>query len=256
MGRSGRAPLLGRDAELGLIADAQTRAGCSGVVITGDPGVGKSRLAAEALARAGERGAPTQRLLATASLASVPFGVVAPLLATAPPGRRDPLDAVVGAIRALGADDRSGRLVLAIDDAHHLDQGSVAVVQLAATTGLAFVLLTVRAGEPVPDGITALWKDAGAERLDLQPLSRQEVGDLAEAVLGGPLDEISRLRLWDGSQGNPLVLLELLADGTTASFRDGCGGGGACPPTPVASRRSSGPASASSTARWPTSPSW
>ena len=60
------------------------------------------RLAAEALTRAGAGGAPTQRLLATASLASVPFGVVAPLLATAPPGRREPLDAVVEAIRALG----------------------------------------------------------------------------------------------------------------------------------------------------------
>ncbi len=219
--RSGRAPLLGRDAELGLIADALVRPGCSGVVITGEAGVGKSRLAAEALTRAADGGAPTQRLLATASLASVPFGVVAPLLAAQPTGRRDPLDAVVDAIRALGADDRSGRLVLGIDDAHHLDPGSVAVVQLAATTGLAFVVLTVRAGEPVPDGITALWKDAGAERLDLQPLSRQEVGDLAEAVLGGPLDEISRLRLWDGSQGNPLVVLELLGDGSTASWHDG-----------------------------------
>jgi DNA-binding CsgD family transcriptional regulator len=191
------------------------------VVITGVAGVGKSRLAAEALTTLERAGQPNQRLLATASLSSVPFGAVAPLLATATTQRREPLDAVLEAIRSLAATGGAGRIVLGIDDAHHLDPASVAVVQLAATTGLAFVILTVRTGEPLPDGITALWKDAGAERIDLQPLSRREVGDLAEAVLGGPLDEISRRRLWESSQGIPLVLLELLADGTTASVHDG-----------------------------------
>jgi len=220
VGGDGRPPLLGRDAELGLIADALERGGCCGVVISGEPGVGKTRLAAQAVTAATETGAAARRLLATASLGAIPFGVVAPLLASAPPGTTDPLEAVLAAIRALG-EGASGRVLLAIDDAHLLDPGSVAVIQLAATTGLARVVLTVRAGEPVPDGITALWKDAGAERIDLQPLSRSEVAALAEAVVGGPLDELSRRRLWEASQGNPLVLLELLAGGRTATFHEG-----------------------------------
>jgi DNA-binding SARP family transcriptional activator len=55
-------PLLGRDAELEQVVDAweAARAGSGGAVsLQGEPGIGKSRLAAEAIARARARGART-----------------------------------------------------------------------------------------------------------------------------------------------------------------------------------------------------
>ncbi|MGO9901297.1 MAG: AAA family ATPase [Solirubrobacteraceae bacterium] len=56
-GRSGRTwPLVGRAHELERIAGARA-AGASGVVLAGDAGVGKSRLARAALAQAEQRGA-------------------------------------------------------------------------------------------------------------------------------------------------------------------------------------------------------
>lgn len=52
--RSSRLPCVGRDAEIGLLLDrwAQARAGSGGVVVvSGDPGIGKSRLAFELVAK-------------------------------------------------------------------------------------------------------------------------------------------------------------------------------------------------------------
>ncbi len=57
-----------------------------------------------------------------------------------------------------------------------------------ATTSTAFVLATVRSGEPVPDAIQSLWKDAGASRLELQRLSDEMVAVLVESGLGGPVE--------------------------------------------------------------------
>ena len=73
-------PLVGREEELGRIA-AERDGGGSGVVIGGEAGAGKSRLAREALADAERRGAYTEWVQATRSAAAVPLGAFAGLLA-------------------------------------------------------------------------------------------------------------------------------------------------------------------------------
>lgn len=50
------------------------------------------------------------------------------------------------------------------------------------------MLTSIRTGEPCPDSISGLWKEGLATRLDLQPLSEQEVGKLAGNALGGHPD--------------------------------------------------------------------
>jgi hypothetical protein len=40
------------------------------------------------------------------------------------------------------------------------------------------VIVTVRSGEPCPDAIVSLLKDASAQRLELEPLSDDAVGTL------------------------------------------------------------------------------
>ena len=72
-----------------------------------------------------------------------------------------------------------------MDDAHLLDPGSASLLHHLALIRRAFVLATVRSGEPVPDAIAALWKDEAGGRLDLEPLSRRRTEDLLEQVLGG-----------------------------------------------------------------------
>jgi DNA-binding CsgD family transcriptional regulator len=98
-------PLVGRRSELAMLDDALlagARPGC--VVLAGAAGVGKTRLAREALARARAAGMATEWVAATRSAASIPFGAVSHLLPAAPAGGDGPaLDRVAAAFEDLGA---------------------------------------------------------------------------------------------------------------------------------------------------------
>ncbi|MEA5117507.1 MAG: AAA family ATPase, partial [Propionicimonas sp.] len=124
------------------------RTGRHSVVIAGQAGVGKTRLAREALAEAEAAGAAVFWVRATASAAALPLAAVVDLL---------PLDRLRGdPLRAFHAGydmlrERAGGrdLAIGVDDAHLLDPGSAAYVLHLARRG-AFVLATVRAGENLP----------------------------------------------------------------------------------------------------------
>ena len=73
-------PFVGREDELELIARVMQRGGHQAIVLTGRAGVGKSRLAAEAVAAAQSRGWAMVRVIATAAAASIPFGALGHLL--------------------------------------------------------------------------------------------------------------------------------------------------------------------------------
>ena len=74
-------PLTGRVEELGRVGGlVRRRDGPAGVVLAGVAGVGKTRLAREALAAAEQRGAVTRWAVATASARVLPLGAVAAML--------------------------------------------------------------------------------------------------------------------------------------------------------------------------------
>ena len=79
-----------------------------------------------------------------------------------------------------------------------------------SVTESAFVIVTVRSGEPCPDAIISLWKDGGAQRLDLERLSDEAVGALVEAAIGGPVEQSVLRWLYEISQGNALYVRELI----------------------------------------------
>ena len=146
---------------------------------------------------------------ATRSAAMIPLGAVARLL---PDSVRS--DQAFNMLRdsAHALQERAGgrAIVLGVDDAQRLDAASAALVlHLASRVGV-FVIATIRSGEPPPDAIVSLWKDGGAERLELAPLSAQSLRTLVEAALGGPLEEQAHRWLVELSQGNPLFARELV----------------------------------------------
>jgi DNA-binding CsgD family transcriptional regulator len=195
-----RWPFVGRQAELEHVAQAlATR---RGVVLVGDAGVGKSRVLGEAVERAAASGLRVLHVRATRSSGVVPLGAFAPLL---------PVDDAAASLpRAREAILARAPAVLAIDDAHALDEASAALAHQLVTQDGVQVLATVRLGEDVPDAIVGLWKDGLCERLDLDPLTRDALDELVVSALGGPVDARFGHLMWTRSLGNVLYARELL----------------------------------------------
>ncbi len=101
-------------------------------------------------------------------------------------------------------------LLIGIDDAQLLDPTSAALVLHLATGSVCFVLATVRTGEQCPDAIVSLWKEGGADRLELGRLTEREADQLVESIVGGPVEESVRRWVWETSRGNPLYARELM----------------------------------------------
>lgn len=209
-------PLVGRDEELRLLTAHLVDPDSAGLLLAGEAGTGKSRLARELLATASRLGHPTEApIVASAAAATIPLGAFAHLL---PP---DATAATPGALSAAVAAlaDRGGarRLVLVVDDVHLLDDASIALLHRVMLERTVFTLTTTRTGDPVPPAVVALWKDVDAARLEVQPLSRDETTELVETALGGRLETHTARVLWELSQGNPLFLRE----STLAALRSG-----------------------------------
>jgi DNA-binding CsgD family transcriptional regulator/DNA replicative helicase MCM subunit Mcm2 (Cdc46/Mcm family) len=199
--------LIGRDRELDLIEEYRRR-GDGAVVLAGDAGVGKSRLAREALARF-EPGAQIYWVQATRSAASVPLGAFAGVL---PDSTRseDPLELLRLSVQSLGQLGAERQVVLGIDDAHLLDPSSAALVLELAVGSAVFVVITIRVGEPCEDAVISVWKDSGAARVALEALDRSQTESLAEEIVGGPIEQSARRWIYDTSLGNALYVRELV----------------------------------------------
>ena len=100
--------------------------------------------------------------------------------------------------------------VLGVDDAHLLDDLSTFVLHQIVQRRAAKVILTVCDDEPVPPSIREVWKSGQLDRLDLQPLAKDETAQLVAAALGGPVDPAAAHRLWDLTRGNLLYLRNIV----------------------------------------------
>lgn len=207
-------PLTGRDGELAVVRRALGGAGNhSGVVIAGAAGVGKTWLAREALRRAEAAGERTQWIVGTESARALPLGAFIGLLGEA---MSDPLANVRRVINSFVAQQRRGRVVVGVDDAHLLDGLSALVVHELARSGGVRLVMTIRTGSDEPDAVTALWKEGLLARLDLEPLSAAATREVIESTLGGPIDARCAARFRKLTGGNTLFLRQLLADQVAA----------------------------------------
>jgi DNA-binding CsgD family transcriptional regulator len=233
--------LLGRREELAAVVaflDALA-AGPRALLITGDAGIGKTRLWLEGVGRARERGGRVLVARPSGSEVRLSFAALADLVGEAlgdvmgqlrPPRRRAlegallladvrgaPPDrlavglAVGDALRALA---RSGPVVLAVDDLPWLDppSGGALAFALRRLHGERIgVLATARISEdePPPLGLEGLLGEGRLARLALGPLSLGAVHQLLRARLGMMLARPTLVRLHELSAGNPFFVLEL-----------------------------------------------
>ncbi|MEU9484071.1 LuxR C-terminal-related transcriptional regulator [Streptomyces decoyicus] len=211
----GRSPLVGRERELAVALHCLSRqAKGGGIWITGEPGVGKTRLAQEIVAAAhpvprGTRPLPVADRQEGPDGGDLPYD---PQTTTGAGAERIECLTAVEVLHAAGpllrTDVRRPR-TLWIEDAHLLDAQGGAVVMRIAHRGTHKLLITANADEAAPR-LHTLWKDQYLARLDLAPLDAVSARRLAAALLEGRLTRSSVVRLAEMSAGNPMLLRELL----------------------------------------------
>jgi DNA-binding SARP family transcriptional activator/tetratricopeptide (TPR) repeat protein len=242
-------PFVGRAGERARLT-ALWRAAAAGraqlVLVTGEAGVGKTRLVDELRAHAGAvtveaRAYPAEGPLAygvaTAWLRSQPVAArlsrldrahltelarLLPELAArvAPPEplpeaelRRRLFGAIGRALLAAGAP-----LLLIVDDAQWADAQSLRLIHYlmrAAPSARLLVATTARReeldeGHPLVGLITALQAFERCSEIELDRLDREETALLAERITGAPLEAAELDRLYGDSEGNALFVVEAL----------------------------------------------
>jgi DNA-binding CsgD family transcriptional regulator len=196
-------PLTGRSESMRAIEAAISASDVPGVVVWGAAGVGKSRIAREALSVAVARGCEGRWAVGTTSARTVPLGA---FTAWAQSGVTDTVELVRGVIESLTAAPADTTVVVVVDDVHRLDDLSTFVVQQIVQRGAAKVVLTVRDGEPIPAAVQEIWRGGEFDRIDLEPLSLDETTTLLAAALGESVDSDTAQRLWTLTRGNVLYL--------------------------------------------------
>ncbi|MDX3664057.1 LuxR C-terminal-related transcriptional regulator [Streptomyces sp. ID05-26A] len=195
---SDQLPLVGREAELRTALRALAVDGA--VLLSGPPGVGKTRLAFETLSAVPH---PVVRCRAKVATSRIPLGAIASLMPPDLPASQGPILPSLSVRAAAEHLSRGGRRVLSVDDAHLLDNASLLVLQHLVRHRLMRVMCTARPG----------WGMKGLTVVGVEALDREHADTVLATALGGPADASTRHLVWANGRGNPLYLKELVAVG-------------------------------------------
>ena len=184
-------------------------------MLSGPAGVGKTRLAEEALALAERAGRPTARAVGHPSMQTIPLGAMAHLLprelvhdlGVGDDERTALFHAARAELRRQAGEDR---LVLLIDDVDLLDETSLAVLVPLIVHRTVFLIGTVRTGGAAALPLAALRRDGHVIRVQVEPLTTDELGALLHRVLDRPVSSQALAELARLSGGNLQVLTELV----------------------------------------------
>ena len=226
-----RAPLAGRGAELARLHGAGLREERLLALVTGEPGIGKTRLLAELAATLHADGALVLYGRAEEE-ALIPYGALADALADrvrlpelAPAGLGEPdaparfFERVAAALDAVSG----GRpLALLLDDLHWADAGTARLVAHLGTRAggaprllvLAYRETDLADGHPLRAALTRLRRDLPAEHVALHGLDHAGVAALVRAARVPGLD-VDALLARTG--GNPFFVEELVHAGPEAA---------------------------------------
>jgi hypothetical protein len=197
---------VGRAEQLNVLRQAVLSRLPGLVMITGEPGIGRSALLTRALDSADRERNLLVRLEPSGEL---PFAA----LRRSFPGIQ-PTATPTDAAQAIAYRSEGRHLVLAADDAHLMDYATLLALREVRRDGRALLLVTSphdRGPAATPDPLECLRCEFGFQQLVLRPLSTGEVAAVLADALGGPAEPATVEALHAATGGNPRRLHTLVA---------------------------------------------
>jgi len=245
--------LIGRSREWDVLQRAwktasrgQTRA----VLLTGDPGIGKTRLLEEMHSWADRQGLPRAHARGYEAEGILAYGPVAALLRSAPFPRLDDvwLAELVRVLPEVASEhpnlpapqplteawqrnrlfEALARAVLArrpllitLDDVQWIDEETLSwlhyLLRYAPRSRLLVVCAARPEGAPPAGDRARLWdslrREGRLDEIDLAPLDQRQTHELATSA-GAGFDHAAAHRLWKETEGNPLFVIESVRAGS------------------------------------------
>lgn len=208
-------PFAGRSLELQLLKEAIRER--RGAVIVGPAGCGKTTLARAGAEFAHDQGMAVALVSGTEQARPFAFGAFASLLppglAAVGPGAQGDLLRYYARELLATADGRP--LLLLVDDAHLLDDGSSMLMHQLSLNATATVVACIPTAGPAIEKFTdptvVLWKDNDATRIELSTFGDDAIDELLRRVLGGPIDSASVRLIAQYTRGDPLFVREVIS---------------------------------------------
>lgn len=201
-----------RNTLLPAIKDVLGAGSFCGAYVSGTTGMGKSVLSRTLIEDLGEDFVPFL-LTPAASLAGVPYGALAPLLASATSSDLESPRTTLRALLAFLRQSSGGKPVLVVvDDAHLLDDSTGYVLSQLASSRVIHLVAFARPGTSVSAELETLCKDGLLREFELEALESDDALELCTQTLGGPVMLGASDRLRSASSGNPLLLGALLEE--------------------------------------------
>ncbi|MHA7209832.1 helix-turn-helix transcriptional regulator [Arthrobacter sp. MDT1-65] len=208
------AHLIGREDQqarlIGELGDSST----SGILLLGEPGIGKTALAAAVVAHLAES-TRVLRVRGSAVLGTVPYGVFSAWLAGLPAEEMaQPVAVLRRVVQALGAVSPGGDLpLLVVDDAHDLDAGSMTLIAQLMGMRTARALFLARPAPGLPQGLDELVADGIVLSIPVEPLTLADVEAMCASLLEGPVTAGLVHTVEYVTRGNPLLVRLFVHDG-------------------------------------------
>ncbi|WP_458116753.1 LuxR C-terminal-related transcriptional regulator [Arthrobacter sp. D2-10] len=205
----GEWPLVGRDTELEDVRDALLDSTCSGVIVTGQSGVGKTALA-QRIARDLDDSFELVYVRGSALASKMPYGALSFVLSDLDDAIVDNPLMLLRGLQELYQRREDGRKTLILaDNLEELDSSSAMALAHLVRVGAVKLIAICQSIDASPEEFGDLWKDGALRRIDIGPLGLASTTKLLSAALDAPVSRAAAASMWHTTGGNPLFLQAL-----------------------------------------------
>lgn len=205
----GEWPLVGRDTELEDVRDALLDSTCSGVIVTGQSGVGKTALA-QRIARDLDDSFELVYVRGSALASKMPYGALSFVLSDLDDAIVDNPLMLLRGLQELYQRREDGRKTLILaDNLEELDSSSAMALAHLVRVGAVKLIAICQSIDASPEEFGDLWKDGALRRIDIAPLGLASTTKLLSAALDAPVSRAAAASMWHTTGGNPLFLQAL-----------------------------------------------